>query len=48
MLKIKYMPWKRLISCRNLNEIIVGLFLIKPMKAEQIAAYNNFIYAKPF
>ena len=34
--------------CRNLNEIIVGLFLIKPMKDQQIVAYNNFIYAKPF
>jgi len=39
---------KRLISCRNLNQITVGLFLIKPMKDQQIVADNNFIYAKPF
>ena len=46
--KIKYMLSKRLILCRNLNKIIVGLFLIKPMKDQQIVAGNNFIYAKPF
>jgi hypothetical protein len=39
---------ERLISCRNSNEIIVGLFLIKPLKDQQIVADNNFIYAKPF
>jgi hypothetical protein len=34
--------------CRNLNEIIVSLFLTKPMKDQQIAADNNFIHVKTF
>ena len=39
-------PGNRLISYRDLNEIIVSLSLTKSMNGQQILADNNFSYAK--
>ena len=41
-------PGNRLISYRDLNEIIVSLALTKSMNGQQILADNNFSYAKTF
>jgi hypothetical protein len=41
-------PGNRLISNRDLNEIIVSLSLTKSMNGQQILADNNFSYAKTF
>jgi short-subunit dehydrogenase len=41
-------PGNRLISYRDLNEIIVSLSLTKSMNGQQIMADNNFSYAKTF
>jgi short-subunit dehydrogenase len=41
-------PGNRLISYRDLNEIIVILALTKSMNGQQILADNNFSYAKTF
>ena len=41
-------PNNRLVTYKNLNEIIIGLSLTKSMNGQMIIADNNYSYAKIF